>query len=132
MTSSREKCVPSTRLASAPPPTECKVYLIRRVYEVKPRTAREAATVAARIGELFHKAGRRSPVTVYFNGTTLPGETDVVYMEWTDDVIQSPYGRNEPAIPEAADLAARLRDLTDDSWIEFYEVLTPEKAIDLG
>jgi hypothetical protein len=66
------------------------VYVIRRVYEVNPRTAREAATIAARIGELYHEAGRRSEVTVYFNGTTLPGETDVVYMQWTDDVIRSP------------------------------------------
>ncbi len=108
------------------------MYLIRRVYEVKPRTAREAATIAARMGELFHKAGRRSPVTVYFNGTTLPGETDVVYMEWTDEVIQSPYGRNEEAVPDVAELGARLRELTNDSWIEFYELLTPEKAMDLG
>ncbi|MGZ8756232.1 MAG: hypothetical protein ACXW15_13720 [Acidimicrobiia bacterium] len=108
------------------------MYVIRRVYEVKPRTAREAATIAARIGELYHEAGRRSPVTVYFNGTTLPGETDVVYMEWTDDAIRSPYGRGEPSIPEAAELGARLRELTEDSRIEFYEMLTPEKAVELG
>lgn len=107
------------------------MYVIRRVYQVKPRSAREAATIAARIGELYHEAGRRSEVTVYFNGTTLPGETDVVYMEWTDDAIRSPYGRNEPSIPEAAELGVRLRDLTVDSWIEFYEMLTPGKAMDL-
>lgn len=46
--------------------------------------------------------------------------------------IRSPYGRNEPAIPEAADLGARLRELTEDSWIEFFEMLTPEKAMELG
>ncbi len=120
------------RVASEPQTTEGKVYVIRRVYKVKPRTAREAASIAARIGGLYHEAGRRSEVTVYFNGTTLPGETDVVYMEWTDDVIRSPYGRNEPAIPEAADLGARLRELTEDSWIEFFEMLTPEKAMELG
>ncbi len=107
------------------------MYVIRRVYEVNPRTAREAATIAARIGELYHEAGRRSEVTVYFNGTTLPGETDVVYMQWTDDVVRSPYGRGEPSIPEAVELGARLRALTVDSWIEFYEMLTPQKAMDL-
>jgi hypothetical protein len=110
---------------------ERTVYVIRRVYKVKPRTAREAATMAARMGALYHEAGRRSEVMVYFNGTTLPGETDIVYMQWTDDFIRSPYGRSEAAIPEAGELGARLRALTEDSWIEFYELLTPEKAIDL-
>ena len=108
------------------------MYVIRRVYKVKPRTAREAATIAARIGELYQEAGRRSEVTVYFNGTTLPGETDIVYMEWIDDVIRSPYGRGEPSIADAGELGARLRELTEESWIEFYELLTLEKAIDLG
>jgi hypothetical protein len=110
---------------------ESTMYVIRRVYKVKPRTAREAATIAARIGELYHQAGRRSEVTVYFNGTTLPGETDIVYMEWTDEVIRSPYGRGEPSIADASELGARLRELTEESWIEFYEMLTPEKAVEL-
>ena len=105
------------------------MYVIRRVYKVKPRVAREAASIAARIGELYREAGRRSEVRVYFNGTTLPGETDIVYMEWTDDAIRSPYGRGEPAIPQAAELGAKLRELTEETWIEFYELLTPEKAI---
>lgn len=107
------------------------MYVIRRVYKVKSRAAREAATIVARIGELYHEAGRRSEVRVCFNGTTLPGETDVVFMEWTDDVIRSPYGRGEPSIADASELGARLRELTEDSWIEFYEMLTPEKAMDL-
>lgn len=107
------------------------MYVIQRVYKLKPRTAREAASIAARIGELYHGAGRRSEVLVFFNGTTLPGESDILYMQWTDEVIQSPYGRGEPAIPEAAELGARLRDLTEDQWIEFYELLTPEKAMEL-
>ena len=107
------------------------VYVIRRVYKVKPRTAREAATIVARIGELYHEAGRRSEVRVSFNGTTLPGETDIVFMEWTDDVIRSPYGREEPSIAEAGELGARLRELIEESWIEFYEMLTPDKAMEL-
>jgi hypothetical protein len=107
------------------------MYVIRRGYQVKPRAAREAATLVAEIGNLYRQAGRRSEVTVYFNGGTLPGESDVVYMQWTDDVLQSPYGRGEDPIPGAAELGARLRELTDDQWIEFYELLTPEKAVDL-
>jgi hypothetical protein len=108
------------------------MYVIRRVYKVKPRAAREAATLIAKIGEKYHEAGRRSEVTTYFNGSTLPGEREVVYMEWTDDVLQSPYGRGEPALEGAAELSARLRELTEDSWIEFFELMTPEKMVDLG
>ncbi len=107
------------------------MYVIQRVYKIKPRAAREAASIAAKIGDLYHQAGRRSEVLVYFNGTTLPGEPDIMYMQWTDEVIQSPYGRGEPSIPEATELGARLRELTEDSWIEFYEMLTPEKAMAL-
>lgn len=108
------------------------MYLIRRVYEVEPRSAREAATLVKKIGDLYTANDRRSEVTVYFNGTTLPGERGVVYMQWTDDVLQSPYGRGEPSIPEAAEYSARLRELAPDNWIEFYELLTPEKEVDLG
>jgi hypothetical protein len=53
-------------------------------------------------------------------------------MEWTDDVLQSPYGRGEPALEGAAELSARLRELTEDSWIEFFELMTPEKMVDIG
>ena len=70
-------------------------------------------------------------MTVCFNGTTLPGDTDIVYMEWTDEVIRSPYGRGEPSIAAASELGAGLRELTEESWIEFYELLTPEKAAEL-
>lgn len=108
------------------------MYVIKRVYKIKPRAAREAATLVARIGELYHEAGRRSEVTTYFNGTTLPGERDIVVMQWTDEVLQSPYGRGEPSIPEATELGARLREITEDQWIEFYEMMTPAKMMDLG
>jgi hypothetical protein len=107
------------------------VYVIKRIWKVKPRAAREAATIAARIGDLYHEAGRRSEVRVYFNGTTLPGKPDRVYMEWTTERIESPYGTGEPSIPEAQQLGARMRELTDDSWIEFYELMTPAKAMEL-
>jgi len=107
------------------------MYVIRRVWKVKPRMTREAATVAARIGRLYHESGRRSEVVVYFNGTTLPGKRDRLYMQWTAETIESPYGREEAAIPEAQQLGARLRELTEDTWIEFNELMTPAKAMEL-
>ena len=106
------------------------MYLIRRVWTTKPREARRAATMAAAIGKAYEAAGQRSPVTVYFNSGTVPGEKDRVYMEWTTDVIDSPY-RADNESPDVGDLGARLREVTTGSWIEFYEVLTPDKAMDL-
>ena len=52
-------------------------------------------------------------------------------MEWTAETIDSPYGNDSPAIPEAEDLSRRLRELTEETWIEFYEMMTPGKAADI-
>ena len=57
------------------------MYVIRRVWVTKPREARRVASIAAEIGGVYEAIGQREPVRVYFNGGTLPGERDVVYME---------------------------------------------------
>lgn len=103
------------------------MYIVTRVWESKPREARRAATLAALIGEVYEKAGQRSSIQVSFNGGTLPGEINRVYMRWIEDKIESPYrGGNE--IPgEARELAAKMREITVRSWIEFEELLTEEK-----
>ena len=71
------------------------MYLIRRVWAVEPRQARRAATIAAAIGRSYEESGQRQPVRVYFNGGTVPGEKNRVYMEWTADVIDSPVPRRK-------------------------------------
>lgn len=102
-------------------------YVIRRVYEVKPGAARKVATVVAKQSELYEEAGQRSPARVYFNGGTVPGEKDRVYMEWTADVLDSPY-REGNVIPQSVrDAGSASRDLVIDSYIEFYEQMTPAK-----
>ena len=103
------------------------MYVIRRVWQVKPREARRAASLAAAIGQLYQETGR-SDVRVYFNGGTLPGETDRVYMEWTADSIESPY-RVGNELPDTGNLGAQLRELQLANWIEFFELLTPDKAL---
>lgn len=105
------------------------MYVIRRVWITKPREARRAASIAAEIGRIYEAAGR-DPVRVSFNGGTLPGDTNVVTMEWTDETIDSPY-RGDNDLPDTGDLGQRLRDVTEESWIEFYELLTPDKALPL-
>ncbi len=106
------------------------MYVIRRVWETKPREARRAATIVSEIGKIYEASGQRDPVRVYFNGGTTPGEKDRVYMEWTAEVIESPY-RGDNQFPDTGNLGQRLRDITEGSWIEFYELLTPDKAMPL-
>ena len=69
--------------------------------------------------------------TVAFNGGTMPGEKGRVYLEWTEERIESPYrGDNELPADEGG-YSARLRELVDDSWIEFYELLSPDKRVEI-
>ncbi len=103
------------------------MYVVTRIWEAKPMEARRAATLAALISEVYEKAGQRSSAQVSFNGGTLPGETNRVYMRWIEDKIESPYrGGNE--IPEKArELGAKMREITVRSWVEFEELLTEDK-----
>ena len=104
------------------------MYVIRRVWVTKSRQARQVASLVAELGQIYEASGQRENVRVYFNGGTLPGERDVVYMEWTAPVIDSPY-RGDNALPDTGAVGQKVRDLTEDSWIEFYELLTPDKAL---
>jgi hypothetical protein len=109
------------------------MFVVRRVWETKPGEARPAASLVAAMGEEYESADKRSPSRVYFNTSTLPGERNRVYMEWTVDVIASTYRAGSVASPpRAQELYKRLDELTLDSWIEFYELMTPEKMTDVG
>ena len=97
-------------------------YLIRRVFKVKPGTSRKAADVIFQIGEAHHKAGQRGEVRVYWSGGSVPGPANTVYMDWIDEVIQSPYREGNTPIPGLANIAPPLREFVEDTWIEFYEL----------
>lgn len=105
-------------------------YVIRRVFIVKPGSARKVATTVAKQAAAYEEAGQRSPSRIYFNGGTVPGEKDRVYMEWTADVIESPY-REGNVIPQTVrDAGTPSRDLIEESFIEFYELMVPAKFQD--
>jgi len=109
------------------------MFVVRRVWETKPGQSRVAASLVAAMGEEYESAGKRSSSRVYFNGGTVPGKRNRVYMEWTEDVIDSTYRKDiVESPPKARDLYAKLREITEDTWIEFYELMTPEKMSDLG
>jgi hypothetical protein len=103
------------------------MYLIRRVYEVKPGTARRAATLIEQQAGVYTDAGQRSEVRVYFNGGTLPGDTNRVYSEWTADVIESPYREGNVMPGDVTGAGAKLRDLIIRNYIEFFELMIPAK-----
>lgn len=107
------------------------MYVIRRVWTIKPREARRAATIVDEIGKHYEAAGKRGPSWVYFNSGTLPGEKDRVYMEWTEEAIESPYRAGQSSPEETRELGAKLRELQIESWIEFYEMMTPDKAMEI-
>ena len=106
------------------------MYVVRRVWDTKAGEARRVASLVAAMGQEYEAVEKRSPSRVYFNGSTLPGDRHRVYMEWTEDVIASPY-RDDivPSPPRAQELYEKVRELTTDSWIEFYELMTPDKAL---
>ena len=106
---------------------EKAMYLIRRVYEVKPGLARKVATLVQRQGDIYTAAGQRSKVLVYFNSGTVPGHNNRVYMEWTDETIESPMREGLDLPTEALEIGANVRELIEDQYIEFFEMMIPAK-----
>ena len=97
------------------------MYLIRRVWNVKPGATRQVADIVDKIGKAYQDAGQRSETRVYWSGYTVPGPANKVYMDWTQETIDSPY-REGNVSPGTGDLGAQLRELTEESYIEFYEM----------
>ena len=101
------------------------MYLIRRVFTCKPRTARRAADVIMKVGKAFENAGQRSPIRVYTSGGTVPGPANTVYMDWTAEVIDPPYREGNEIPEEVRTLGQQLAEFVEDSYIEFYEMFEP-------
>ncbi len=103
------------------------MYLIRRIFNTKPGEARRVAVLLQKQAQAYRDAGQRSEYRVSYNGATLPGEQNVVVLDWTDDTIMSP-SREGHVLPQAAlDLGAEIRPLIETQRIEFLELLSPAK-----
>ncbi|HSJ72425.1 MAG TPA: hypothetical protein VLA29_12355 [Acidimicrobiia bacterium] len=105
------------------------MYVVRRIYTTKPGEARRAATLISDIGKAYEAAGTRGPSRVYFNSGTTPGARNTVVMEWTDDALVTPYRDDRVRVEGLEDVSAQLRDVTIESEIEFWELMTDEKRI---
>ena len=101
------------------------MYKIRRVYRTKPGEAAKVAKLVYKQAKIYQDAGHRGDFTVSYNGYTLPGETNIVILEWYDDKIMSPSrpGNNIPQ--EVYEPAAQYRPLLESQHIEFYEMIDP-------
>ncbi len=44
-----------------------------------------------KMSEEYEASGQRSTARIYFNGGTISGERNRVYMKWTADTLESPY-----------------------------------------
>lgn len=106
------------------------MYLIRRIYTVKPGKARRAATLIDLIGKAYADAGTRSASRVYFNSGTTPGERNTVVMEWMDETLQTPYRDNRVLVDGVKVYASELKEIELESEIEFWELMTDEKHLD--
>ena len=106
------------------------MYRIRRVYRTKPGEAGNVAKLVYQQAKIYRDTGHRGDFTVSHNGYTLPGEQNIVILEWTDDKIMSP-GRSGNNIPsEAMEAGAKYRPLLEAQHIEFYEMVDPESMGD--
>lgn len=100
------------------------MYVVRRVFKVKPGTTYKAAKVIAQLAKAYETIGR-SPTRVYWSGYTVPGPSNTVYMDWTQEVLGSPYDEEATEPDGVEDLYKQLHELQEESSIEFYEMAQP-------
>ena len=106
------------------------MFVIRRVYDIKPGMARKYASVLRRVADAYEASGQRSSTQVYYNDAMIPGKAHRVYIQWTADAIESQF-REGNVVPAAVTEAALPGDpLVLDTWIEFYEMMTPSKMVE--
>ncbi len=105
------------------------MFVIRRVYQVKPGMARRYATVLRRVADAYEASGQRTTTQVYYNDTMVPGDTHRVYIQWVTDTIESQF-REGNVVPAAVTETALPGDhMVLDTWIEFYELMTSSKMV---
>ena len=103
------------------------MYLLRRVAKAEQGKVWDVANLMSKICAAYEENGRYKAQVFVSQG--LPGTSNVVYAEWTQETIE-PTRPSE--VPEAVrDLTAQMFPLLTEPWsIEFYELVTPEKLTD--
>ena len=101
------------------------MYKIRRVYRSKAGEAANLAKLVYAQAKIYRDSGHRGLFTVSYNGSTLPGDQNIVILEWQDDRIMSPTraGNNRPL--EGIEAGSKFNTLFVNQHIEFYEMFEP-------
>ena len=97
------------------------MYLVRRGFKVKPGTTYRAAQLIRKMAKTYESLGR-AQTRVYWSGYTVPGNPDTVYMDWTEETLQSPYGPDAKSPQDLSEIYNELNELQESSFIEFYEM----------
>ena len=106
------------------------MYKLRRVYRTKPGEASNVAKLVYKQTKILQDAGHRGEFTVSYNGYTLPGETNIVILEWQDDQIMSPRRPGNDIPPEVLAIQREYPLLIESQHIEFYEMVHPSEISD--
>ena len=105
------------------------MYHVKRIFQSKPGNTLKVATLAYKASEIYQKEGQRGEFSVYFNPGTTPGEKDIVVLEWTDNALKSVFREDNDVPSNSRDIWKELMTLTEENWIEFNELLTPDKML---
>ena len=102
------------------------MYKLRRVYRTKPGEAGNVAQLVFQQAKMYKEAGHRGDFTVSYNGYTLPGEQNIVVLEWQQDSIMSPGRPGNNISKEIMEAGAKYRPFLESQHIEFYEMIDSE------
>ena len=107
------------------------MYVIRRVYKTKPGKVWEVAKLLTDICKAYEEVGRNK-AQIYIEGDGVPGTSNTVYAQWTQDVIEPTWPSKVPKsvwtnVEKRSELLAEPQ-----SKIEFYDLVTLEKLAERG
>ena len=105
------------------------MFLLRRISKVKWGKEWEAASYLYNMAKAHEEAGR-SDVRVYMTGLGTPALERTIVVEWTTDKIEASARSKNPK--EALDNYAKLAPLLDAYYVEFHELITPDKLKERG
>ena len=101
------------------------MYKIRRVYRSRAGEAVNLAKLVYEQAKIYKDSDHRGEFTVSYNGYTLPGEQNIVILEWQDDKIMSPMRPDNDIPPDGIEAGLKFRPLIESQYIEFYEMIDP-------
>lgn len=102
------------------------MFLVRRIFKVKKGTTRAAAEIVRQIGKMYEEAGLPTASRVYISGSTVPGPSDTVYMDWIEEALKSAYRTDNPKPEQEAALFEKLDAYQDETSVEFHEIYSAQ------